>query len=109
MTILSLERRPFAGEGVLCYYNGPMLMWLDSGMDRYLAVALDDSAGPWPFLLARLDADAQEDLLAGRMTLRDAFTGRWPRLLLRDYGAPSLVVEPVDDVPEDWMPGDVCL
>lgn len=107
--LLELTHRPFGPDEVLVFYDGPQLMWLTGMATRYLAVALPEDAGRWPFLLVALAESAQQSLDAGSMTLRQAFTTCGAVWLLPDYDAEVLVAHRMHHVPEDWLPGDVPL
>ncbi len=113
MQTLSLVSRPqsYADGGVLNYYDGPLLMILEStDGSRYLASALaEGEEGPWPFFLTDLAPEIEEMLQGNEMTLRDAVEQGRAWWLLPDYGAEVLTVTPVDEVPDDWLPEDVLL
>lgn len=106
---LNLKHRPIGPDEVLIYYDGPVLMWLDTLQARYLAVSLPDDGGRWPFLLVELNADEQLRLESGELTLRRAYTNAKSVWLLPDYDAEVLIAHPVENLPEHWMPGDVGL
>lgn len=107
---LPFSERPYGPEQTLLYYDGPLLFWLP-GMDsrRYLFALLPDEVGPWPFVVADLPAEAAQAIDDNKMTLQAAYTGPWPKYLLKNYDAEELVLEELECVPEDWLPGDVCL
>lgn len=102
------EQRPFDGEGVLIFYDGPQLLWLPVEGSRLLALGLPPEAGACPYLVAELTEDQAQALLRNEVTLRSLYQTAtlW---LLADYGADELTLEPVLYVSEDWLPGDVRL
>ena len=103
------EQRPFLPENVLIYYDGPQLFWLPVPDRYFLAVALPDSAGPWPFLVAELTEDRATLLKSRGITLDTAYKEANALWLMADYGADSLILEPVLYIATDWLPGDVLL
>jgi hypothetical protein len=106
---LNVEHRPFGPDEVLLYYDGPVLMWLDTPQGRYLAVSLPDDGGRWPFLVVELNSAEQQKLESGALTLRHAYTNAEAVWLLPDYDAEVLVAHRLDEIPEHWLPGDVGL
>lgn len=106
---LNVEQRPTGPAEVLIYYDGPALMWLDTPHQRYLAVALPDDAGRWPFLLVGLSAAEQQQVESGTLTLRCAYTNAEAVWLLPDYDADVLTAHRIENLPEHWLPGDVGL
>ena len=113
MTTLNLalphDKRPFCGPDVLAYYDGPQLFWLPAEGRRLLAVGLPDDAGRYPFLVVEM-TEAQAQAVAGnRITLRAACLAGTAKWVMRDYDADVLVLEPLDAIPEAWLPGDVLL
>ncbi len=106
--LLVLESRPQAPDEVLSYYDGPVLMWLHARDGRqFLATALPEDGGEWPFLLLDVSDAWRERLEAGHATLREAYTARGAMLyLLPDYGAEDLEIEELDELPEHWLPAD---
>jgi len=106
---LRLAHRPFGPKEVLIYYDGPVLMWLDTADGVFLAVALPADAGKWPFLLVKLDTYARRNLEAGVLTLRNAYTAADAVWHLPDYDADVLVAHRLEAIPEHWLPGDVGL
>lgn len=112
LTTLQFLHKPFGPDEVLYFYDGPVMMWLETAQARYLAVALPEDAGRWPFLLVELDPAAQGAVTSGALTARQAYTGTWPLYLVEDYG--DLDDSPVKArrlsvVPESWLPGDVAI
>jgi hypothetical protein len=104
------DKRPFCGSDVLFYYDGPLLFWLPCEGRRLLAVALPVEAGKWPFLVVELSEEQAQDLEGNRVTLRAVCLACKAKWLMRDYGADSLALEPLEGVlPEEWLPGDVLL
>lgn len=106
---LSHDKRPFCGPDVLAYYDGPQLFWLPCDGQRMLAARLPDEAGPGPFLVVALTEDQALAVLGNRITLRSVFLAASVMWVIRDYDADALVLEPIDVVPEYWLPGDVLL
>jgi hypothetical protein len=106
---LNVAHRPFGPDEVLLYYDGPVLMWLDTPQERYLAVSLPDDGGRWPFLLVGLSSKEQQQLESGALTLRRAYTNAVAVWLLPDYDAEVLLAHRLEEVPEHWLPGDVGL
>ncbi|KVP17373.1 hypothetical protein [Burkholderia ubonensis] len=113
MTTLKLtiphDKRPYFGPGVLAYYDGPQLFWLPCEGRKLLAVGLPDEAGHWPFLVGELTEDQAQALEGNRITLRAVFLSAWAKWVMRDYDAETLVLEPLDAIPDVWLPGDVLL
>jgi hypothetical protein len=106
---LEPSARPFSGPEVLAYYDGPLLFWLPHPVFRLLAVALPGDAGHWPFLIVHVSESDAQALEANKLTLRRAVLGAEAHYLLRDYDAPSLLLEPMlpEQLPEAWLPGDL--
>lgn len=103
------EQRPFGGDDVLIYYDGPLLFFLPVPEQRLLAIALPADAGTCPFLVVELTEEQARAMLANEVTLRSvvlAASGAW---FMPDYGADSLVLEPRTSIPQAWLPGDVRL
>lgn len=113
MTSLQLsiphDKRPFSGMDVLFYYDGPLLFWMPCEGRRLLTLALPDEVGPWPFVVVEVSEEAAQGLEDNRLTLRAVVLGGSARWVLYDYGAETLALEPLESIPEDWLPGDVCL
>lgn len=105
---LSHDQRPFDGAEVLVYYDGPQLFWLPCEGRRLLAFAIPDG-GTWPFLVIELTAEQADAVERSKLTARAACLNASGRWLMPDYGAEQLVLEPLDDIPPDWLPGDVML
>lgn len=103
------DRRPFCGPDVLFYYDGPLLFWLPVEGRRLLAVALPDDAGHWPFLVVETTNEQALALEENRLTLQAAVLAAEAKWHLRDFGAETLALEPLDTIPEAWLPGDVML
>lgn len=103
------EQRPFAGEDVLVFYDGPIVFWLPVAGRRLLATALPPEAGVCPYLVAELTADQADALLANKVTLRSVYQGAKARWLMSDYGADVLTLDPITYIGESWLPGDVPL
>jgi hypothetical protein len=106
---LAHDQRPFGGMDVLVYYDGPQLFWLPFNGRRLLALSLPNDAGKWPFLVVELTDTQAQDLEGNRLTVRAACLAAQARWVMRDYDAQPLVLEPLDTVPADWLPGDVLL
>lgn len=95
-------QRPYGPNGTLIFYDGPQLLWLPVLDQHLLAIALPDDAGPWPFLVCRVHDEVVPTLtLAG---LRAIVLGAEAWYLLRDYGAPELILDSLAEVPEEWRP-----
>ncbi|KVP75549.1 hypothetical protein WJ96_07535 [Burkholderia ubonensis] len=113
MTTLNIalphDKRPFCGPDVLAYYDGPQLFWLPCDGRRLLAVGLPDEAGHWPFLVVELTEDQAQAVEGNRITMRAVFLAASAKWVMRDYDAETLVLEPLEVIPEDWLPGDVLL
>ena len=105
---LNHDQRPFGGASVLVYYDGPQLFWLPCQDRRLLAFALP-SGGRWPFLVVELNSAQADAVEANQLTLRGACLTATAKWLMPDYDAPELVLTPLDQIPEDWLPGDVML
>ncbi len=106
---LARSERPYSGEHVLYYYDGPLLFWLPHPELKLLAVALPEEAGPWPFLVASVGAEQAQALLFNKLTLQRTVLTSQANFLMADYGAETLELIPLDVVPPQWLPGDVCL
>lgn len=102
------EQRPFHGVEVLLYYDGPQLFWLPCDGRRLLAFAIP-SGGKWPFLVVELTAEQAAGLRSNKLSARAACLNAVGRWLMSDYDAAVLVLEPLADIPMDWVPGDVML
>lgn len=102
--------RPYSGPDVLYYYDGPLLFWLPSPGRNLLALALPEEVGAWPFLVSELTDEQARALLEGALTLRSAVVLARENWLLADYGSERFwTLSPMEDVPEDWLPGDLPL
>ena len=102
------DQRPFSGPDVLVYYDGPQLFWLPCEGRHLLAFALP-SGGHWPFLVVELSADQRQAVQGNRLSLQAACLAAVGKWLLPDYDAAQLVLEPLENLPPDWLPGDVML
>lgn len=102
------EQRPFHGPDVLVYYDGPQLFWLPSEGRRLLAFALP-SGGHWPFLVVELTEEQAAAVACNQLSARAACVGAVGQWLMPDYDAPELILERLNGIPEDWLPGDVML
>ena len=103
------EQRPFCDEAVLVYYDGPQVFWLPCPGRRLLAFSVPNSAGPDPFLVIEVTESQAHALISNQLTVRGiclAAQGAW---LMPDYGADTLVLEPLEAIPSEWLPGDVML
>lgn len=98
------DQRPFSGDDVLFYYDGPLLFFLPLPEKVLLAVATDDERGPWPFFVLELTPQAKADLLANTLPLRDCYLQAKGCWFLADYGAQVLTLEPVLGIPEEELP-----
>lgn len=104
------EYRPFDGDAVLLYYDGPIMFWLPGASVRLLAIALPDEAGPHPFLVVEVPQETADALLGNRMTVRRVCLSAPQSWLMPDYGQDGpLVLTPLASIPEKWLPGDVTL
>jgi hypothetical protein len=103
------DQRPFCGSEVLFYYDGPQLFWLPCEGRRLLAVALPDEAGHWPFLVVELTEEQAQAVEGNRVTMRAVCLAGKAQWVMRDYDADSLALEPLEVIPEEWLPGDVLL
>jgi hypothetical protein len=103
------DKRPFGGPDVLFYYDGPQLFWLPCEGRRLLAVGLPDEVGHWPFLVVELTEEQAQAVEGNRLTLRAACLTGKAQWLMRSYDADPLVLEPLDGIPEEWLPGDLML
>ncbi len=124
------SRRPYASSEVLDYYDGPLLFWLPEtalahgellsgasyasvfGARKLLVLALPEDAGDWPFLVAAVEPKMASAMEANKVTLLDAMQSAIPAghcYLMRDYGADLLELQPLTEVLDDWLPGDVSL
>lgn len=55
---IAREDREFDGPNVLCFYDGPLLIHLKSpAHGSFLAMVIESSAGPWPFVLAPVSVE----------------------------------------------------
>jgi hypothetical protein len=112
MTTLHLalkpDQRPFDGASVLVYYDGPQLFWLPCPERRLLAFCIPDG-GRWPFLVIELSSAQADAVETNQLTLRAACLTATAKWLMPDYDAPELILTPVAQIPEDWLPGDVML
>lgn len=97
------SQRPYGPDETLAYYDGPLLFWLPAPGQHLLAIALPEDAGPWPFLVCQLSQAAAADVRLG--ALRGIVCAAEAWFLMRDYGAPLLELEPVAELPEEWLPG----
>jgi hypothetical protein len=108
--VIQPDKRPYCGSDVLCYYDGPQLFWLPCEGRRLLAVALPDDAGQWPFLVVELTEEQAQNLEGNRVTLLAVCLACKAKWHMRDYGADTLVLEPLSGpLSDDWLPGDVLL
>lgn len=102
--------RPYSGPDVLHYYDGPLLFWLPCPGGNLLALALPDEVGVWPFLVSELTDEQARALLEDTLTLRSAVVLARQNWLLADYGSERFwTLLPMEDVPMDWLPGDLPL
>ena len=100
---LQQEDRPFAPHSphVFFYYDGPVLFQLPHPTRYFLASALPDEEGPWPFLVFEY-ASGQELALAGEGD-SEQVTQPLARFIMRDYGAELLQPEPLGQEPNPLM------
>ncbi len=96
--------RPYGGEDVLAYYDGPLLFFLPHPTRHLLAVAAEEGQGRWPFYILELDAAARQALEQDSQPFRDTLLSARACWLMRDYDAQPLVLEPLEGFPEDALP-----
>lgn len=116
MTTLTLTlpfiERPFCGDDVLVFYDGPLVFWLpcqSQDATRLLCIALPREVGRGPFLVVTMTHRAAAALENNELTLQGAALGPGPKYLMADYDALLLVLQPLDTVPGHWLPGAVML
>ncbi len=101
------DSRPFDGDEVLAYYDGPLIFWLPSQVARLLAIALPDEAGPHPFLVVEVSPGTEGAMLANKITMQKVVRIAPKAWVMRDYSrARSLLLEPLTTIPDAWLPGD---
>lgn len=126
--ILDVRRsqRPYTSSEVLAHNDGPLLFWLPAtalvhgellsgasyasvfGERKLLVLALPDDAGDWPFLVSAVEPQMASALDANEVPLIKAVQSAIPTghcYLLKDYGADLLELQPLKEVPADWLPG----
>ena len=103
------ESRPFSGDDVLAYYDGPLIFWLPCPGRRLLTFALPDEAGPHPFLVVEATEEQAQAFLTNRLTAQGICLAAQQAWLMPDYGADTLTLEPLASIPAEWLPGDVML
>lgn len=98
--------RPYIGEAVIDFYDGPLLMVLASPLHGdFLAMALPDEEGAWPFLLVPATSEQVASVRGGTRGMRQHILEAGRAHLVRDYGADELVASPVAlPVIEAWLP-----
>lgn len=101
---LAHNDRPFGGDDVLAYYDGPLLFFLPHPGMTLLAVATDHERGPWPFFVAEITLETKEALLNNTLPLRDCYMQALRWWFMPDYGADVLNLEPAPGLPEDELP-----
>ncbi len=101
---LPLALRPFGGDDVLAYYDGPLLFFLPGTERHLLAVAAEESLGRWPFYVVELDEAGRQAILADSRPFRDILLSARACWLMRDYDAQPLALEPLDAFPSDSLP-----
>jgi hypothetical protein len=100
-------QRPFSGDTVLLYYDGPLLFTIpNEDGSHYLFAGLEPEAGVWPFVVAHLSVEQYKEFYEFRLTVANAFL-QSPSYLVRDYGDEKIILEPLERVPQNWLPGDV--
>jgi len=102
-------QRPYADEGVLMFYDGPLLFWLPHTDHRLLAVSLETQDQRYPCLVVAVDAAQEKALLENQLTIRRVFGEARHAWRLADYGADELVAEPLSRIEAVDLPGDVML
>lgn len=103
---IPVNKRPFSGDTVLMYYDGPLLFHIPYQGNQLVFVALADDAGEAPFLVANISQENFNEFYNCKISLQDIYLNA-PLYLVRDYDAEILVLEPVAGVPSDWIPGDL--
>ncbi len=103
------EKRPFSGDEVLAYYDGPLLFWLPVPGRRLLTVMLPYEADRMPALVVELSEEQAGAMLANEVTMRSVVLSAKAAWHMADYSADTLVLTGVDHIPEEWLPGDVTL
>lgn len=103
------EQRPFSGDDVLAYYDGPLIFWLPFLGRRLLTFALPDDAGHHPFLVLEVTEAQAQAFLTNKLTARRICLEATQAWLMPDYGADVLELAPLVAIPENWLPGDVML
>jgi hypothetical protein len=114
---LPFLERPYGPEeeGVLVYYDGPLLVRLPAqGEHELLALAVPElPAAAWPMWVVALTPEQLEQLLQNRQTLLRTVLAAHAHWLIKDYGAISrhLELSPLEfsAIPKEWLPGDVFL
>ncbi len=102
-------QRPFSGDDVLAYYDGPLLFWLPVPGRRLLVVMLADEETRMPALVVELSEEQACAMLANQVTMRAVVLAAQAAWYMADYGADTLVMTAVDHIPDEWLPGDVTL
>lgn len=103
------EQRPFSGEEVLLYYDGPLLFWMPHPSLRLLAVALEHDGNKCPFLVCEVSEEDAQALVTNRKTLRAVVLDARRHFHLNDYGDDELWLREVHTLEHAWLPGDVTL
>ena len=102
-------QRPFFGEGVLMFYDGPLIFWLPHPSLRLLAFAVPIQEQQYPCLVVEVTDAQAEAFLANQLSARRLCLQARQAWHLPDYGADELTLEPLVSIPAHWLPGDVML
>ena len=102
-------QRPFFGEGVLMFYNGPLIFWLPHPSLRLLAFAVPIQQQQYPCLVVEVSAEQAQAFLSNQISARRLCLEARQAWHLPDYGADELILEPLAGIPVNWLPGDVML
>lgn len=102
-------QRPFAAEGVLMFYDGPLIFWLPHPSLRLLAFAVLSQEQAYPCLVVEVTAEQAQAFLANQLSARRLCLESQQAWHLPDYGADELILEPLGSIPANWLPGDVML
>lgn len=107
---LSAQQNQLNDDQIHLWYDGPMLFSMAAPAGgQWLFAGLPDEAGRFPFLVAHLSDQALRQALDSEITLQAAFRGAQAHFLVRDFDAPDAQLEPLEAVPQQWLPGDTYL
>lgn len=102
-------QRPYFDEGVLLFYDGPLIFWLPHPSRRLLAFAVPLQEQQYPCLVVEVTDAQAEAFLSNQLSLQRLCLEANQAWHLPDYGAGELILEPLSAIPADWLPGDVML